>query len=279
MSNDYGETWVEKSVEKNWNSIAMSASGKYQSACQEGDSVYVSNDFGESWEPIQIIDGSDSPQDAAISITMIANGKVQLCLSKPLLGSFFFPYISFDYGQTWEDRSRAPYSPFDTTRPFFFASTNITINTDGSKMLLISDDHLYISENLFYSTVRVSDNIPYITDLPSTNWTSISTSLQSEYTILTCETGAYLSDDFLVTINQIPDISGNATCSCISASGQYQVIGVSNDYLYISEDYGHTWNTRGTIEKWAGVSMSSFGQYITAVANGATIKVSLNSAK
>ena len=280
VSNDYGENWSEKSIETNWTTIAMSASGKYQSVGNENGSIYISRDFGESWEEIAIGQGG-----MISSITMIANGTTQFCIQDTLFEGLPFKniFISLDYGKTWTEKSFPDYPPDGDLVPLYSAM-GITTNADGSKTISILEQYgfpssyLYITENNFYSIAKETNMEDIITR--ADKLTSISTSLQSEYIIFTSsDYGAYVSDDFCVTISNIVDIGVNATCSCISASGQYQVIGVNNDYLYVSEDYGHTWTPRGTIEEWTGVSISSSGQYIVAVAKNSTIKLSLNSAK
>jgi hypothetical protein len=62
----------------------------------------------------------------------------------------------------------------------------------------------------------------------------------------------------------------------VSGSGKYQVVGVYNGRIYISNNYGTSWTTAsGTINSvvrnWAAISVSATGEYMSAVVNGSTI--------
>lgn len=61
-----------------------------------------------------------------------------------------------------------------------------------------------------------------------------------------------------------------------SLDGKYQVLAVNSDYLYMSSDYGVTWNqlTTDATRTWQCVGISSTGQYITAGAFGGYLYVS-----
>jgi len=51
LSHDFGQSWKPSSMNFNvaWSSVAMSSNGKYQAAVAEGDCIYVSDNFGESF--------------------------------------------------------------------------------------------------------------------------------------------------------------------------------------------------------------------------------------
>jgi hypothetical protein len=43
--------------------------------------------------------------------------------------------------------------------------------------------------------------------------------------------------------------------------------GIYNDYIHVSSDYGNTWTAKASDKQWNSVSLSSSGQYQTAVVN------------
>jgi photosystem II stability/assembly factor-like uncharacterized protein len=48
-SNDFGISWIQHPEKGNWNSIAMSGDGKFQTALSLGSKIYMSYDFGQTW--------------------------------------------------------------------------------------------------------------------------------------------------------------------------------------------------------------------------------------
>jgi hypothetical protein len=51
----------------------------------------------------------------------------------------------------------------------------------------------------------------------------------------------------------------------MSSSGQYQLSAAYGSYIWVSSDYGNTWNYKSTKMNWQYSTMSSSGQYQTAV--------------
>ena len=47
----------------------------------------------------------------------------------------------------------------------------------------------------------------------------------------------------------------------VSSSGQYQVACVESGYIYTSDDYGASWTQRGISAAWISISISGTGQY------------------
>uniref|UniRef100_A0A6C0I537 Photosynthesis system II assembly factor Ycf48/Hcf136-like domain-containing protein n=1 Tax=viral metagenome TaxID=1070528 RepID=A0A6C0I537_9ZZZZ len=99
ISSDYGETWTNVSPvnnldDRNWDSVAMSSDGHYQTAIENGGEIYVSNDFGETW---LFVDNPIVTDKLWESISISATGQYQTALEKG--GSVF---VSRDYGVTWE---------------------------------------------------------------------------------------------------------------------------------------------------------------------------------
>lgn len=98
ISGDYGQSWKNVGSEnefddRNWQSIAMSSDGKFQSAIENGGDIYVSNDFGNTW----VFVNDYSVMDKTWShISISATGQYQTALEQN--GNI---YTSIDYGITW----------------------------------------------------------------------------------------------------------------------------------------------------------------------------------
>ena len=59
-----------------------------------------------------------------------------------------------------------------------------------------------------------------------------------------------------------------------TGDGSIQTAVVWNGQIYVSTDYGNSWNPKDSVRNWYGVAMSSTGQYQTATAHGDQIYVS-----
>jgi len=98
ISSDFGLTWTNVSNsngfdERNWEGIAMSSDGKYQTAIENGGDVHISNDFGNSW--IFVEDNALHDKNWQ-SVTVSATGQYQTVCEQN--GNI---YTSIDYGVTW----------------------------------------------------------------------------------------------------------------------------------------------------------------------------------
>jgi hypothetical protein len=99
--------WIERQpvsgVIQVWSSIAISASGQYQSACVNNGYVYTSSDFGVNWI-------SRNPTGVGLlqwrCVVMSANGQYQIAgVFSIITGGFV--YTSIDYGATWKKQDPA----------------------------------------------------------------------------------------------------------------------------------------------------------------------------
>jgi photosystem II stability/assembly factor-like uncharacterized protein len=100
ISRDYGDTWTKSNLQnddvfddRNWEGVAMSSTGQYQTAIDSGGEIYISSDYGTNWAYVS--------QSAVIdklwqAVCMTATGQFQVVIEKQ--GS---AYVSTDYGQTW----------------------------------------------------------------------------------------------------------------------------------------------------------------------------------
>jgi photosystem II stability/assembly factor-like uncharacterized protein len=98
LSSDYGVTWINVSPQnnlddRNWEGVAMSSTGHYQTAIDSGGDIYTSLDYGNTWTYVNHPNVIDREWQA---IAMSSSGEYQIALEKQ--GSVF---ISTDFGLNW----------------------------------------------------------------------------------------------------------------------------------------------------------------------------------
>ena len=258
-SNDYGLTFTERAIQSNWTSVSVSSNGQYQNACSLSGLIYISSDFGVNWT--EAINLSDTE---LVSIDMTTNGQKQIVASQNGI-NFGQLYVSTNFGVSWSSRN------------LFIVNSNLTFvvgdykcvatNADGSKTIaMMSDGNYYTSNNLYYTAFTFSTAI---------GWKSVSMNVTGQYILSSSTDGLYLSTNYGNNFTQVIS-SVDIVTSSISASGQYQIAGGNNTFLYISTDFGNTWTTKktDTLRTWTGVSISSSGQYLSSVANNSQIFIS-----
>ena len=98
LSQDYGQTWQNAFVgqdfdDHNWDGIAISSTGKMQTAVDSGGDIYHSQDYGVTWSPITSINVLYKNWQA---VAMSADAQFQTVLE---VGGGI--YVSNDGGNTW----------------------------------------------------------------------------------------------------------------------------------------------------------------------------------
>lgn len=108
-SNNYGKTWnINKNIgAKNWFGIASSADGKYQTAVVFSGNMYMSADYGIHWDTEKILNPSDGYSRFS-SVAMSANSKYQTATvyydrSDIDNEDKYGLYTSKNYGEDWEE--------------------------------------------------------------------------------------------------------------------------------------------------------------------------------
>lgn len=266
-SNDYGNTWTEQSIPIDWKAVAISASGEYQSACGTNN-ICTSTDFGNTWIVAENI--SDSSFTFPIrSMTMTASGQYQYACSSQEGGGEGRIWVSDNYGVNWGVIFKIYIDNSTDSSLFLLDFRTIATNADGSKVIvLVGDGTGYISTSGFNTAMTISMFDPQ-------DWSSSVMSIQGQYMLVTSNLGAYLSSNYGASFERIS--TDNVTCSAMTMSGQYQLIGVDNGDIYISEDYGGSsrYVSIEGVTNITGISMSSFGQYITLSVNNNNIFTSI----
>jgi photosystem II stability/assembly factor-like uncharacterized protein len=99
ISSDYGVTWTNVSdptngfIDGNWQGVALSSDGMYQTAIDNGGKVYISNDYGAIWT---IVSQDIMQNKTWVSVAMSATGQYQTILEQN--GHI---YVSYNYGAQW----------------------------------------------------------------------------------------------------------------------------------------------------------------------------------
>jgi photosystem II stability/assembly factor-like uncharacterized protein len=64
-------------LQKKWTSVSLSATGQYQTAVANGDYIYVSTDFGNTWAKSQ-----NAPQKKWFDVSLSASGQHQTAVAE-----------------------------------------------------------------------------------------------------------------------------------------------------------------------------------------------------
>jgi len=322
VSNEYGERFKEITVcankdingnliifntNKYWVSGSMSGTGQYQTCISENDapdkggSIYISNNYGQSWIDVTPIENSEFP-GFYYCISISYSGKIQLIIitsygistGEVYLSSYL---ISTDYGLTWT-------IPVLLGLNLVACVTNKSIDEsiDGKYQYVIdqygngiygSNDfgetwNLVYPSNFGWINICISSSGQYVytttidnfigvsNDYGNTwrlvyfdyNLTGISTS--SDGSIVTVTSNIYkifISNDYGNTFNTNNNSPSyiNINDVKISTNGNIQAVSITNDNILVSSNYGNekTWGKVDKIRQWSQNAMSLTGEYQT----------------
>lgn len=263
-TNSYGQAWENPTNigNSNCNSISMSFTGQYQTACN-GNTIFVSDDNGQTWTPT--FNGGNTKLFVSISL----NGQYQTLVS---CGDTV--YLSSDYGHTW--------TPIDDTSDLYFSveafpTAGVAISYTGRYQTIVTEE-IYISSDYGYTWTNVSPQ----NNMDDRNWISVAMASNGQYQTAIENGGEiYVSNDFgnTWTFVNSPDVIDKSWVTItVSATGQYQTAIEQNGYIHTSSDYGQTWtivdNEVVGQQQWQSVSVSSDGLVQTAVTYGGQMYIS-----
>lgn len=264
----YGNVWTDIGASiglgiKAWLSVSISSLGTYQSAVDELGDIYISSDYGNTWTLMYNIGYS-----ITISIGVSQDGKYQTVSN----GSHI--YISSDYGTTW----RNVYS-VGTSNVF------VSVSLCGKYQTILScGDSLYTSNNYGVTWTRLSDeNNELYNSIETFPTGGVSLSFTGQYQCIACET-IWISKDFGQTWRDVFDgqyfNDHNWEGISISTTGQIQSAIDSGGNIYVSHDFGATWNPITSLnvlnKEWQSISISADANFQTAIEVGGAIYVSLD---
>ena len=120
-------------------------------------------------------------------------------------------------------------------------------------------------------------------------WSSVSVSSTGQYQSAVAGGGGgqnmWISSNYGASGSWVEKVGVNAgglnsnqqwSSISVSSTGQYQSAVVAGGYIWQSLDYGNNWTSTATSKSWMSVSVSSTGQYQSAVVFGEYIWISSN---
>lgn len=144
VSNDFGASWNETSPVGVFTSVAVSANGKYMVGLDQNSGIYVSNDFGATF-PTPILIANDW-----CNVCMSATGQYILAVPNFNAGTPNDSYISFDFGVS--------FNAFGTP---LMNITNCCMSDDGLMMIIFNGATAYQSFTYGASWSLVNNSLSF----------------------------------------------------------------------------------------------------------------------
>jgi hypothetical protein len=288
LSSNYGDTWTKVSTFNSLavNAIGMSTSGKYQTlycSTSPNFSLYTSTDYGVSWVKTSVSTGGNNNLNV-VSIVISSSGQYQNAFlgNRTSGNNTRFWYQSVDYGYSW----------------FYNVNILTFINGRGFTCAATSSSGQYLIAG---ANRTGQDRPPSVSKSYGEFWThgidfgltsgtfavGMSSSGQYQTAIVDISSNLtnliYISSDygtsFILSQTQplpnVIDASSNPFSLSMSGSGQYQLICDYKSNIYLSKDFGITWNKIYTLAsilttQITNVVISNDGLYIIASVAGTT---------
>lgn len=270
-SNNYGDNWAVKHriynelFDNKWEALAMSRNGKYIVSCSKSNKMHISNDYGKSF--IQINGTNQSWTAAAIS----DDGRKIIGIYTFSSGISSGVQTSWDGGESFYITNPNASGLYNITDIF---SMDVAMSGDGSIVIFSgkkysdSETNIFISENSIQPTLANSYDTSWQYDLSATGITSgmkfpcITMSVDGNIRYAgSAQTpnGPYTRGTLMKWVSsklsqQIPGLSKydawfdtgfNEEVLILSCSddGSQVTVGVPNNYLKYSDNYGVTFST------------------------------------
>jgi hypothetical protein len=289
--------------------VGMSKSGQYQLLTPPeptGSSIgyfYVSNNYGNSWTAVTVVDTPLAPNDIFKGCSVSAGGDYMTVVAYSLTLNELRTYISSDFGVSWtvisggsnaqavDSSGQFQYQKgresIDYGNTWYNVGISSAANSISVNSTTFTTPYIYGTStggNLFKS---VDQGVSFSALSLSGYFTKVATSGGSNNgkyvaAIKDNDPGGfpnynlYQSYNYGVTWNTILFFGGQVlSCCAVSDDGVYWFAaaydGPSNiSYLYRSTDSGVTWSFMVGITGQAGnCAMSNTGQYISMVVNNA----------
>jgi photosystem II stability/assembly factor-like uncharacterized protein len=293
----YGEKWVEiKNVNRTWVGVAMSRHGINQTIIANPSSIdykdsgiWYSGNYGKIWKQ------SDAPVDKFYTdISINESGLIQVACAKstnPSLSGNGGIFISMDYGRTWQQIYNVDYN-LENINTYNWSSIAIS-----GKHIVHPDRFMPIVASVYGGNLWQSLDfglnwkkcIIHTNDTETGSlirkWKSVSISNDGYYATAVAEGdiekeygGIWRSSDCGLTWSKTnaPTNVKWVSVSILSSNGKYQsAVGLENN-LWVSNDYGQTWNRKlnstNNYEKMADISISvDSGKYQTFITSDGKI--------
>lgn len=228
-SNDFGNSFkVSDSPQNNWISLAISATGQYQTAITSNYLIWRSTNYGKNWTQ------TGSPEATLVNVTISSSGKYQLISGDCV-------YVSKDFGESWRTYfSNSPHlinyislsyngriGIMCSNSYIFVSSISVEyIKESGSGSFSPLDDSTFASEFLIQNFPELTGNCKIVS------------SRYGKYKSISVNNGyIWRSDDYGVTYNTTASIK-NWSSIAMSRSGKYQTAIITEGEVWRSDDYG-----------------------------------------
>jgi len=245
VSQDYGNTVIIANCPYIvWSSVAVSSTGQYQVATAYGDYIYYSSNYGLDWSIIYSNDTNWS------CVAISANGRYIVAGIEN--GSV---YLSTDSGNSFNNIGSSLGNQYWSS--VAISSDGDIIGSVGGIVGTAHSGYVYKYANGTWNILNGTYN----------KWVKVLMSDTATYiTCIARNDSIYVSSNGGVSFDS--KVSQNAwTCGGMSHDGQYQIVagsyGATN--IYISTDYGVTWNENNLNNNFVGIGISANGIYSTAL--------------
>ncbi|MBI3632236.1 MAG: DUF5011 domain-containing protein [Candidatus Vogelbacteria bacterium] len=247
---NFGEIWQSSNSNRDWQAMALSSNGQYQTAVVNGGQIYTSSNSGSTWT------ARDSNR-IWTSVTVSASGQYQTAVA--ITDQI---YTSSDYGVTWTAR--------DSDRNW----QAVAMSSDGSRQTAVeSGGQIYVSTN-YGATWTANFSAPTVA-----NWQAVAMSANGFYqTALVSNGQIYTSFNYGVTWTA-RDSGRNWSSVAMSSTGQYQTAAVFGGSIYMSTNYGINWYANTTAPSsgnWVSVAVSGNGSNQWALQSGGVPYVTID---
>lgn len=229
--------------------IACSSTGNYVTILLENGYIYYSSNYGSSWTNI-----SFTP-NASTRIDMSRDGQYQTYCR---YGDYL--YRSTNWGANWAQVTSAG------------ARNWYAIAVSGSGQYQTAGDAS--SGGYIYRSTDYGSSFTAITSAGARYWVfGAAMSNDGQYQFIIGNDGisppftsrVYKSDNYGVTWAPTQNLQYKRSIAC-SSSGQYVIIGTDGGNVWVSADYGNSWNAPSSLPSgstvWDGVAVSATGQYM-----------------
>ena len=267
-----------------FNSISISATGKYQSTIQRTQddntdpnckmsSIWISQDEGKTWQNV-----SENMTDLIQNWTCIGisgSGRYQVASYQP-----GYIYLSTDYGLKWSKTNAPDASWYGVSisgnGQYLLGASNLYKSEENSNIYLSNDNGLTWDAKLtakLWLNSAISYTGQHMVAIAFSDSNEADQPDPDDPTKLILPVGSiYVSNDFGDNWSQAT-IKDYFTGATISETGQYILVCASNcNYgpakprpLYLSSDYGLTWKVIDLPDTWLSVSISYDGKYQMAI--------------
>jgi len=240
-----------------WSAIASCGTGGYAVAAESGGGIYISKDYGHTWNQ------TNAP-DKSWSVIEISND------CKYLLAGADYLYISTNYGDEWTVSSIAA--------PSSGTWTGLSVSDNGRYAIACAtSDSFYVSQSYGATWTEFSGYDAF--------WTSSMSCLEGTHMAIVGNVidsdgnghgATYRSLDYGVTWKQGGNVNNSTlSSSTMSANGQY--LAISSNGLHLSSDYGRTFHAMPTPANWSTstfISSDVSGQFVAAASSEGTMHYS-----